>query len=102
MIIYGQKTNPDVQSWQSLGAHASGVVHDFATRYRTAADGAALHPLQRMGLVKADSHFYNLPPAAAGRGGLGSADYAPAAAFNMTLPPLVPIASGQTNPAFRV
>lgn len=55
MITYGQKRNPSRQSYLSLGSIATGNAHIF-TRYRTAADGASLHPLQRQGQVTADYH----------------------------------------------
>jgi hypothetical protein len=101
MIDYGARPNFNQQQWQSLGAIATGNVHTFS-RYRTGADGSSLAPAQRQGRVPAASHSFRIRMTAAGPGGLGDSHKAPAAAVNMTLPPLVPIYGGSNDPAYRV
>lgn len=101
MITWGQKANTNKQQVDSLGAHASGITHTFA-RFRTGSDGASLHPLQRTGQVSAASHQMGVKQSAAGMDGLGSAQTAPAAWVNMTLPPLIPIYGNPRDPKFRV
>lgn len=100
MITWGARGNPSQQSWQSLGAIATGQVHTF-TRYRTASNGASLHPLQRTGQVGSDSHDFQVNHAHWGGRGLGDPLY-PAATFVMTLPPVVPLYGNPRDPAFRV
>lgn len=101
MITWGARGNTNKQQWQSLGAIATGDVHTF-TRYRTAIDGASLHPLQRQGLVSADAHAYNIRPGTPARYSLGGSELAPAAHTPMILPPPVPVWSGQLNPNVRI
>jgi hypothetical protein len=100
MITWGQRANPNTEQTASLGSHASGNVHSF-TRYRTAANGASLHPLQRQGVVAQNSHTMTPRMTAASHPGLGESAY-PAAAFNMQLPPLVPISGSPRDPGFQV
>jgi hypothetical protein len=101
MIIWGQRANQNAESWQSLGAVATGVTHDF-TRYRSLADGAALHPLQRTGQVAASSH--DLMPRMTTFGGYSLGDGPRAAAHAMALPPVNTIGGPGTSldPAMRV
>lgn len=99
MITYGARGNPDPQSLQSLGAHASGNVHTF-TRFRTGADGASLHPLQRSGAVSASSHSLGYRMTAMGPAGLGDAPHA--ATFNRTLPPVMNLYGSPSDPAMRI
>ena len=101
MITWGQKANTNAQQWQSLGSIATGVPHVF-TRFRTGSDGASLHPLQRQGVVGAESHNMNVRQTAADNPGIGDARRSPVPYTNGARPPLVPIASGQINPAVRI
>lgn len=103
MINWGAKPNTNAEQWQSLGSVATGNVHTFS-RYRTAADGASLHPLQRTGQVSAQSHaMMGGRMTAATPPGLGSAARAPAGYHNMMLPPIVPVGVGSSrDPMMRV
>lgn len=100
MIIWGQKVNTNKQQVQSLGAIATGNVH-MQVRFRTGADGASLHPLQRSGQVSAASHSMGVRHSAVGPAGLGSAEHAPAAQTIDTFPPVLQFPSGATG-AFQV
>ncbi len=101
MITWGQKPNTNPQSLQSLGAIATGNTHVF-TRYRSLADGAALHSLQRTGDVSSASHQGMVRMATFSRGGIG--DGPPAAYHNAALPPVVKVGTVGTSldPAMRV
>jgi hypothetical protein len=101
MITWGQRTNQNIQQVQSLGAIATGDVHMFS-RYRTGADGASLHPLQRSGEVPSDSHAMIPRQTAYGPAGMGASRTAPASAHDMTLPPVVPIVGGPNDPHMMV
>jgi hypothetical protein len=83
----------------SVASGVGGPVHSFA-RYR-GIGGVVLHPLQRAGMVSADSHAVVGAQGAHGPNGLGDPFYA-AAAFDMRLPPVVPIAGGPRDPRFMV
>jgi hypothetical protein len=90
MITWGQKVNTNKQQVQSLGAVATGDVHTF-TRFRTAPDGASLHPMQRSGHVSSASHGMGVKHSAfSGSGGLGGSVY-PASHVDMQLPPVAPV-----------
>lgn len=93
-ITWGARPNTNQESYQSLGAIATGVTHTF-TRYRTAADGASLHPLQRQGIVSADSHMQNTRHAVWMKGELG--DGPPAAYVNLAMPPVLPFGPGSSR-----
>jgi hypothetical protein len=69
MITFGVKPNYNTQQVQSLGSVATGDTHTFA-RFRTGANGASLHPLQRTGEVSASSHGYSPRMTAGGPPGL--------------------------------
>lgn len=80
----------------SVASGVGGGVHIFA-RFR-GLGGVSQHGLQRAGALPMST---NPAQAATDIPGLG-ASYYPAATFNMTLPPLVPIAGGPRDPAFMV
>lgn len=99
MITYGQYAQPG-RRWLSLGAIATGNAHTF-TRFRTGANGASLHPLQRTGQVSADSHSMLPRMSATAQPGLGDSVY-PAAYFDMRLPPVVSVYGGPNDPAMQI
>lgn len=101
MITYGQKPNPSRQSYFSLGSVATGNAHVF-TRYRTAADGASLHPLQRQGQVPADYHAAHSAGRMTALGPSGIGDGPPAAMYNTHFPPVITIPGTGRDPAMRI
>jgi hypothetical protein len=101
MITYGQKPNPSRQSYFSLGSVATGNAHVF-TRYRTAADGASLHPLQRQGQVSAAYHLAHGAGRMTALGPSGIGDGPPAAAHVVTFPPVITIPGTARDPNMRI
>jgi hypothetical protein len=86
----------------SVAAGVGGGLWTF-TYYRGRTGGVSLHPLQRGGQVSAASHAMMSAQAAPAHDGrhIGGSVY-PAAKFNMTLPPVVPIAGGPRDGNFQV
>ena len=101
MITWGATGNSNKQSYFSLGAIASGVTHMF-TRFRTAADGASLHPLQRQGAVFADYHVALGHGRHVAMGPSSIGDSVPAAMHIVTYPPVITIPGSGRDPAMRV
>lgn len=84
----------------SVAAGVGGTTHLFQSRYRDAG-GVSAHPLQRAGIVSNALSFVSGAQGARSRGGLGEPWY-PAAAMDMTLPPIIPIAGNPRDPDFMV
>jgi hypothetical protein len=101
-IDWGAKPNTNKESWQSLGAIATGVTHAFV-RYRTGANGASLHPLQRLGVVPADSHAMLPQMDAGGSRHIGDSVNAPAASAYHVYTPVIGLqGSPQFDPKVRL
>ena len=83
----------------SVNASVGGDRHAFA--YYKGPGGVSLHPLQRAGVVGADSHSILPAQGAPQRPGLGGGGY-PAAKVNMQLPPVLTYAGSPRDGRFQV